>query len=238
MFTGVITKVDIVSKELLMKGRHIFMGYMYMPKETAACFDAEDYFHTGDVAEFDQESRYNSSEIRNTQGPTGFMKIVGRIKDIIISAGGENIPPVIIEEEVKKQTPVISNCVGIGDCRKYLVMLLTIKTVIPADGVVTGDALLAPDVLEIGRTLLSQSRTLNEFMADPLWSNYVNECVAVANRNAISNAQVIQKWKILPTELSEAQGHLTPTLKLKRNVINHMYKDEINELYNDVFSPK
>ena len=221
---GTITKIEPDSGEVCYKGRHIFMGYVYMPEQTAASFDEEGFLHSGDVAELD------ANDDPNVTPPSGFLKITGRIKDLIITAGGENIPPCLIEEAMMKQMPAVSNCFVVGDRRKYLTALLSLKTVVDADsGVPTNE--LAPSALFIGEQLGSTARTAQEAAVDPLWVQYVNDGVKAVNKRTTSRAQVIQKWKFLPCDFSEKGGTLTPTLKVKRNVVCDMYAELIDSLY-------
>ena len=156
------------------------------------------------------------------------MRIVGRIKDLIISAGGENIPPVIIEEEMKLHIPVVSNCLVCGDKKKFLAMLITLKTEPNTD---PSKGLLSADVLAIGASIGSNAQTVVDVISDPLWKQYIDSGMQKANKNAISNAHRVQKWTILPNDFSEQDGLLTPTLKVKRNVVNKMYQNEINSMY-------
>jgi long-chain-fatty-acid--CoA ligase ACSBG len=221
---GTETIIAPETKELCYRGRHIFMGYMYMPDKTAETIDAQGYLHSGDVAEFDENN------VPGIPPPSGFMKITGRIKELIITAGGENVPPVLIENEMKAAMGALSNCVVIGDRRKFLSMLISLKTEIdpetgePTDKL-TGDALIAAQ--QIG----SQARTVAEVANDPLWTKYFNDGMKAANSKTTSNAQVVQKWSILPTDLSEKAGDLTPTLKLKRSVVTEKYSSLIDAMY-------
>ncbi|KAG7513192.1 long-chain-fatty-acid-CoA ligase ACSBG2 isoform X1 [Solea senegalensis] len=98
--------------EICFWGRHVFMGYLNMPEKTEEALDAEGWLHSGDLGKHDQNK---------------FLYITGRIKELIITAGGENIPPVPIEDAVKEAVPLISNAMLIGDKRKFLSMLLTVK---------------------------------------------------------------------------------------------------------------
>jgi long-chain-fatty-acid--CoA ligase ACSBG len=96
-----------------MYGRHIFMGYLGLEEKTIETLDSQGYLRTGDIGRMDAE---------------GFLFITGRLKELIITAGGENIPPVSIEDLVKEQLSIVSHAMLIGDKRKFLSILLTLKT--------------------------------------------------------------------------------------------------------------
>ena len=211
---GTDCKLQPITGELCYRGRHIFMGYMHMPDKTAETIDEDGFLHSGDIAEFDGD---NDPCI---PAPSGFMKITGRIKELIITAGGENIPPVLIENEVKGACVAVSNCMLIGDKRKYLTMLISLKVKTDSDGLPTD--ILAPDSLFIGKKIDSAATTYTEAKTDPLWKKCIDEAVKVANSKTTSNAQIIQKWTWLTTDFSEKGGELTPTLKLKRNIVHDL----------------
>lgn len=222
---GSQSRLDSTTGELQYKGRHIFMGYMYMPKETAETIDDEGYLHSGDVAEFDDD---HDPEI---PAPSSFMRITGRIKELLITAGGENIPPVLIENEMKGEMIALSNCMVVGDKKKFLTMMVSVKVVVdPETGLPTDK--LAPDALFVSNNIGSQATTYSEVKEDPLWSAYINNGMKKANQKTTSNAQIIQKWVWLPVDFSEKEGDLTPTLKLKRKVVTEKYKDLIDTMYN------
>ena len=211
--------------ELCYRGRHIFMGYMYMPDKTAETIDDEGYLHSGDVAVFD-------SDVDNDiVGPSGFMRITGRIKELIITAGGENVPPVLIENEVKAAMVAVSNCMVIGDKRKFLTLLVSLKVDVDVDARPTDN--LAADSLFIGEQIGSSAKLYSEAIVDPLWKDYVDKGVKTANSKTTSNAQIVQKWVWLPVDFSEKAGDLTPTLKLKRSVVDAKYTDLIESMYKE-----
>mmetsp|Transcript_25559 Transcript_25559/g.55306 ORF Transcript_25559/g.55306 Transcript_25559/m.55306 type:complete len:589 (+) Transcript_25559:157-1923(+) len=201
--------------ELCYRGRHIFMGYMYMPDKTAETIDDEGYLHSGDVAELDDDVD------KDLLGAGGFMRITGRIKELIITAGGENVPPVLIENEVKAAMVAVSNCMVIGDKRKYLSMLVSLKVNPDIDANPTDD--LAADALFVAEQIGSASKTYTQARADPLWKSYMDKGVEAANKKTTSSAQIVQKWAWLPVDFSEKAGDLTPTLKLKRSVVADKY---------------
>jgi long-chain-fatty-acid--CoA ligase ACSBG len=124
---GTESKIDPDTGEICYRGRHIFMGYMYMDDKTKETIDSEGWLHSGDVAAFDDDND------PNIPAPSGFMSITGRIKELIITAGGENIPPVMIENEFKLAMPALSNCMVIGDKRKYLTICLCLLVDIDVD---------------------------------------------------------------------------------------------------------
>jgi long-chain-fatty-acid--CoA ligase ACSBG len=223
---GTTTRIVPETGELTYKGRHIMMGYMHMPDKTAETIDEEGYLHSGDVAEFD------NNDFSEVPKPSGFMKITGRIKELIITAGGENIPPVLIENEMKAAMNAISNCMVIGDKRKYLSMLISVKTEEDKEKEVPSD-ILANDALHVCSLIGSNAKTVQDVASDPLWIKYFNDGMKVANSKTTSNAQIVQKWKLLPVDFSVKAGELTPTLKLKRNVVNDKYGALIDSIYAD-----
>ena len=223
---GTTTRIVPETGELTYKGRHIMMGYMHMPDKTAETIDGEGFLHSGDVADFDGN---DNPEIPK---PSGFMKITGRIKELIITAGGENVPPVLIENEMKAAMNAISNCMVIGDKRKYLSMLISVKTEDDKEREVPTD-ILANDVLHVCSLIGSNAKTVQDVANDPLWTKYFNDGMKLANSKTTSSAQIVQKWKLLPVDFSVKAGELTPTLKLKRNVVNEKYSTLIESIYAD-----
>jgi long-chain-fatty-acid--CoA ligase ACSBG len=219
--------------EVCYRGRHIFMGYMYMEQQTQDTIDSEGYLHSGDVAEFDRDIKSKANGcLEDMVGESGFMRITGRIKELIITAGGENIPPVLIETEMKGEMMALSNCIVVGDKRKYLTMLVCLKCVPNKETGAPSDD-LDVDALFIGEQIGSTAKTLSEASKDPKWAAYIDAGMKNANKRNTSNAQQIQKWKMLPVDLSEKEGDLTPTLKLKRSKVVKKYEAMIDELYGE-----
>jgi long-chain-fatty-acid--CoA ligase ACSBG len=223
---GTRSKIDPVTGELCYSGRHIFMGYMYMPAETASTIDEEGFLHSGDVAEFDN----NDDDL--IPKPSGFMKITGRIKELIITAGGENVPPVLIENEMKAAMLAISNVMVIGDKRKFLTMLVSLKVTVDAESGLPTDQ-LAPDSLHEAGRIGSTVTTYSAAKQDPVWKAYIENGIKAANKKSTSNAQIVQKFAWLPMDFCEKHGELTPTLKLKRSVVTAKYESLIESLYAD-----
>lgn len=221
---GTTTKLDANTGELCYSGRHIFMGYMYMPDKTAETIDSEGFLHSGDVAVLDKDND------PNVPAPSGFLSITGRIKELIITAGGENVPPVLIENEMKAAMNAISNVMVIGDKRKFLSMVVSLKCEVDLDTGVPKDD-LAKDSLFAGEAIGSTAKTYTEAKACEKWKKYIDDGMKVANKKTTSSAQIVQKWVWLPVDFSEKAGDLTPTLKLKRNVVNEKYQELIDSIY-------
>jgi len=220
---GTETKIDKETGELCYRGRHIFAGYMGMDEKTRETIDPEGWLHSGDICKIDGD---NDPEI---PGASGFISITGRIKELIITAGGENVPPVLIEEQLKDAMPALSNAMVIGDKRKFLTVLLTLTVEIDSEGVPTNK--LTGMALDTAKTIGSSAKTTDEAMNDPKWKEYFDEGVKKANSNATSRAQKVGKWTLLPTDFSEKGTELTPTLKLKRSVAAAKYSDQIEAMY-------
>jgi long-chain-fatty-acid--CoA ligase ACSBG len=220
---GTETKIDPNTGELCYRGRHIFAGYMGMPDKTAEAIDPEGWLHSGDVVKID------SDDDPRIPPPSGFITITGRIKELIITAGGENIPPVLIEDALKEAMPVLSNAMVIGDHRKFLTVLFCLQVEIDADGVASET--LTGRALEQSKAMGSSATTTKEAMTCSKWKDYFDNGVKAANAKATSRAQTIGKWTLLPTDFTEKGGELTPTLKLKRSVASEKYISEIEAMY-------
>uniref|UniRef100_A0A671WU48 Long-chain-fatty-acid--CoA ligase ACSBG2 n=1 Tax=Sparus aurata TaxID=8175 RepID=A0A671WU48_SPAAU len=194
--------------EICFWGRHVFMGYLNMPDKTEEALDAEGWLHSGDLGKHDKK---------------GFLFITGRIKELIITAGGENIPPVPIEDAVK-------------EARKFLSMLLTVK-VREKSGEPEDE--LTAEAVEICRKLGSNATKVSEVASgrDRAVHTAIQEGINRVNENATSNAQRIQKWIILDRDFSVTGGELGPTMKLKRPVVAKMYKEQIENFYKELATP-
>lgn len=221
---GTETKIDPSNGELLYRGRHIFAGYMGMSDKTKETIDAEGWLHSGDVVSIDD----NHTE--SIPPPSGFVRITGRIKELIITAGGENIPPVIIEEALRESIPELSNAMVIGDKRKFLTVLLCLQVEIDVNEGIASNKLTG-QALDKSKSLGSNASTTDEVRNDPLWKKYLDDGVKKANAKSTSRAQQIAKWALLSTDFTEKGGELTPTLKLKRSVAAEKYSDVIESLY-------
>ncbi|NWW26820.1 ACBG2 ligase, partial [Falcunculus frontatus] len=209
--------------EICFSGRHIFMGYLNMEDKTKEAIDEDGWLHSGDLGKHDKD---------------GFLFITGRIKELIITAGGENIPPVPIEDAVKNAVPIISNAMLVGDKAKFLAMLLTLKCVVDAETGEPGDD-LAPEALEFCQKLGSKATKISEIISSKDKAVYaaIQKGISAVNEGAVSNAQKVQKWVLLEKDFSLFGGELGPTMKLKRPVVAQKYQDQIAQFYTDIETP-
>ncbi|NWV69496.1 ACBG2 ligase, partial [Malurus elegans] len=209
--------------EICFSGRHVFMGYLNMEDKTKEAIDEDGWLHSGDLGKHDKD---------------GFLFITGRIKELIITAGGENIPPVPIEDAVKNAVPIISNAMLVGDKAKFLAMLLTLKCVVDVETGEPGDE-LTPEALEYCRKLGSQASTVSEIISSKDQAVYaaIQKGISAVNEGAVSNAQKIQKWVLLEKDFSLFGGELGPTMKLKRPEVVQKYRDQIARFYTNIETP-
>ena len=185
--------------ELLMRGGVITDGYYKLPVDTAESFDSEGWLHSGDLARIDDD---------------GYVWIIGRKKEIIITAGGKNIAPAKLET-ILGNHPLISKACMIGDGRKFLAMIVALDDE-------EAPAWAASNGLEY-HDLASFSQ-LPEVRAE------VERAVSEANQG-VSPVEQVRKWIIVPDEWTPDSGEVTPSLKLKRKVVLDKYSDEIESLY-------
>ncbi len=195
-FPGVEVKIA-EDGELLIKGPNIFQGYHNRAEETFGAIE-DGWLHTGDLGRVDED---------------GFVYIVGRKKDIIITAGGKNLTPANIENDLK-QCRWISQAVMHGDQRPYPVALVTLD-----EEEIAGYAAehgLPADIPSLAR--------------EPSVRALVQEALDRANAK-YAQVEQVKKFAILDHDLSQETGELTPTLKVKRNVVNEKYADVLDALY-------
>jgi long-subunit acyl-CoA synthetase (AMP-forming) len=185
-----------------MRGPHIFKGYYNDPAATAEVLDAEGWLHSGDIGELDAE---------------GFLKITDRKKELIITAGGENIAPQLVEGQIKS-IGVVSQAVVIGDRRRYLSVLLTL------------DPEKIPSIASLAGSV---ARTSEQAAQCARFSAYLQREIDAVNQR-LARVQTVKRFVVLPGELSVDGGELTPTMKLRRKVISEKYATEIERLYVDV----
>ena len=184
--------------EILTRGRHVFQGYFKDPELTAQTVDAEGWLHTGDVGAWED----------------GYLKILDRKKDIIVTAGGKNITPAYVENKLKF-SPYIQDAVVVGDRQKYLVALILIDE----DNVTKfAQDRRIPFATFAGLTQHPNVRTLIQHEVDRV------------NRT-LSQVESIRKIALLPRRFYEEEGDVTPTKKVKRRNIEQRYADLIASLY-------
>jgi long-chain acyl-CoA synthetase len=186
--------------EILISGDHVFQGYWNNPDATAEAIDAEGFFHTGDIGEVDED---------------GFLRITGRKKELIVTAGGKNVAPAVLEDRLRAH-PIISQAVVVGDRQPFIAALVTI------------DPEAFPAWREsAGKPASAGVETLRD---DPDLRGEVRKAVDEANL-AVSKAEAIREFRILPRDFTESSGELTPSMKVKRNVVLKEYADEIASIY-------
>jgi long-chain acyl-CoA synthetase len=195
-----INEVRISSQgEILTRGANVFLGYLNQPAKTSEVIDAEGWLHTGDVGEIDDQ---------------GFVRITDRMKDIIITAGGKNITPSEIENELKF-SPFITDAVVVGDRKPYLTLLVMI------------------DHENVEHH--AQERNIP-------FSNFASLCRAPEVQGLIqaevdrvnakfARVEQIKKFRLIEQKLTAEDEELTPTMKLKRRLINEKYRDLIAQMY-------
>ncbi|CAB3240681.1 unnamed protein product [Arctia plantaginis] len=205
--------------EIMMRGRHVFMGYLNDSVKTKDAINDDGWLLSGDIGRVDSNN---------------LLYITGRIKELLITAGGENIAPVLIEQTIQSELLHIGYAVLIGDKRKFLAVLITLKAKVDPE---TADALDELEsearkwVASLGSTATKISEIVNK--KDPAVYKAIEEGIGRANKHAISNAQKVQKFAILPSDFSVNSGELGPTLKIKRNVVYEKYKDIIEDFYKE-----
>lgn len=204
--------------EICIRGRHVFMGYLKDPIATKKTIDNRGYLHTGDIGRLDSD---------------GYLYITGRMKDIIITSGGKNVAPGPIEDTIKNELPFISNVLVIGEKKSFLTALLTIKVKYDENMYPTNcvDDIAIRYIKTLGINIQNDKITVKELLDDPNFQKSVENGINAANDKAPTNVHKIRKWSILPTDFSMADGDLTPTMKLKRNVVLKKYSTKVDELY-------
>ena len=184
--------------ELLFRGGQVFAGYWNDPQATEEVFAAGGWFHTGDLGEVDDE---------------GFVKITGRKKEILVTAGGKNVAPGVLEDRLRAHS-LVSQALVVGDRQPFIAALVT----------------LDQEALPLWSKANAKSGSIAELVRDPDLLAEVQRGVDEAN-SAVSKAESIRKFQVLSEDWTEEGGQLTPSLKLKRNVVLRECKDEIAALY-------
>ncbi|MBA4319544.1 MAG: long-chain fatty acid--CoA ligase, partial [Flavobacterium sp.] len=194
-------KVKITAhKKILIKGPNVFQGYFKNKEETKLCFDKEGWFCTGDLGFIDKQ---------------GFLTIIGRAKEMIVTSGGKNVWPERVENLLNNDR-FISQSIVIGDKRKFI------------------SALIVPDWREIEIYLKENNLPLREHdkltKSPELFAIFQDRINNKINPN-LNEFEKIKNFKLLPQEFSQEQEELTPTLKLRRHIIENHYKKSIESMY-------
>jgi len=184
--------------ELLFKGGQVMQGYWKNDEATAAAIDADGWFHTGDLGEFDVD---------------GFIKITGRKKEILVTAGGKNVAPTLLEDQIRLH-PLVSQCMVVGDGKPFIAALITIdpETIVPW----ATDRGKPTDPAELTRDA--------ELIAE------VQKAIDDANAS-VSHAEAIKKFSILPIDWTQESGELSLKLSLRRHIVMEKYGTDVEALY-------
>ncbi|MCV7347117.1 AMP-dependent synthetase/ligase [Mycolicibacterium rhodesiae] len=185
--------------ELLVSGGVVFAGYWRNEKATGEAI-VDGWFHTGDLARIDAD---------------GFVSITGRKKEIIVTAGGKNVAPAVLEDALRAH-PLISQAMAVGDNQPFIGALIAID----------------PEAFEVWKTQHGKAAgaSVGDLRTDPDLVAEVELAVKDANQH-VSHAESIRKFRILPDDFTVQTGELTPTLKVKRNVVAEKFADEIGAIY-------
>lgn len=184
--------------ELLFRGGQVFAGYWHNDEATAEARDANGWFHTGDVGEIDDE---------------GFVRITGRKKEILVTAGGKNVAPAVLEDRLRAHA-LVDQCLVVGDGQPFIGALVT----------------LDPETLPAWAEQHGKSTDPAALVDDPELRAEIEGAVEEANK-AVSKAESIRRFTILADTWTEEGGQLTPSLKLKRGVVMREHRDDVDALY-------
>jgi long-chain acyl-CoA synthetase len=184
--------------EILVSGPNIFLGYWHNEAATAEMIDADGWLHTGDLGELDD----------------GHLRVTGRKKDIIVTAGGKNVAPAVLEDRLRAH-PLVSQSMVVGDGRPYVACLVT----------------LDEEALEPWKARHPElaSASLAELANNPEMIAEIQIAVDDANK-AVSRAESIRRFRILPVDFTEQDGYLTPSLKVRRGVVAKDFAADIDAL--------
>lgn len=186
-------------KELLVRGGVVFTGYWRNEQATAEAF-TDGWFRTGDLGAVDED---------------GFVSITGRKKELIVTAGGKNVAPAVLEDQLRAH-PLISQAMVVGDAKPFIGALITID----------------PEAIEGWKQHhhKASAATVGDLATDPDLLAEVDTAVKEANQQ-VSHAESIRKFRILPVDFTEDTGELTPTMKVKRNVVAEKFASDIEAIY-------
>jgi long-chain acyl-CoA synthetase len=184
--------------ELLFRGGQVMAGYWRNDDATAEVLESDGWFHTGDLGEVDDE---------------GFVRITGRKKEILVTAGGKNVAPAVLEDRLRGHL-LVDQCIVVGDGQPFIAALVTLDR----------------EAVPLWAEQHGKSSNVSDLVDDADLRAEIEAAVEDANK-AVSKAEAIRKFTILPDEWTEEGGQLTPSLKLKRNVVMREFKDDVAALY-------
>ena len=185
--------------EVLIKGPIVMQGYWQNDAANKEVFDSNGYFKSGDLGKIDEE---------------GYLSIVGRKKELIVTAGGKNVAPAVLEDRLRSH-PLISQCMVVGDNKPFIAALITID----------------PDAIKPWAVAnKKEGASIAELAKDPTLQAVIQTAVDETNK-AVSRAESIRKFIILPVDFTIAGGHLTAKLSVKRHVVAQQFAREIDELF-------
>jgi long-chain acyl-CoA synthetase len=186
--------------EILLKGDNVFAGYFNNVDATKEAIESDGWFHTGDIGELDTE---------------GFLRTTGRKKELIVTAGGKNVAPAVLEDRLRAH-PLISQCMVVGDQKPFIACLVTI------------DEEAFPDwKAKHGKPA---DATVADLAEDADLRAEIQAAIDDANK-AVSKAEAIKAFRILRQDWTVESGHITPSLKVKRNVVLKDFDDQVSALY-------
>jgi long-chain acyl-CoA synthetase len=186
--------------EVLLTGLNRFVGYWHNDAATAEALTHDGWLRTGDIGDLDDE---------------GYLRVTGRKKELIVTAGGKNVAPAVLEDRIRAH-PLVSQCLVVGDGRPYVACLIT----------------LDPEAVRTWLTRRNRpaETSLSHLADDPDLIAELQTAVDDAN-HAVSRAESIRRFRVLDTDFTEQAGYLTPSLKLRRNVVTKDFADQIEALY-------
>jgi long-chain acyl-CoA synthetase len=184
--------------ELLFRGAQVMTGYWKNPEATAAAIDSDGWFHSGDLGEIDAD---------------GFIRITGRKKEILVTAGGKNVAPAVLEDRIRTH-PLISQCMVVGDGKPFIAALIT----------------LDPETVGAWAAKYGKPADIDSLVSDKDLIAEVQSAVDDAN-TAVSKAEGIKKFTILPTDWTQENGELSLKLSLRRHVVMKNHALDVEALY-------
>jgi long-chain acyl-CoA synthetase len=196
---GVSVRIDD-DGEILLTGLNRFVAYWHNDAATAEALTHDGWLRTGDIGELDGD---------------GYLRVTGRKKELIVTAGGTNVAPAVLEDRIRAH-PLVSQCLVVGDGRPYVACLIT----------------LDPEAVRtwLARRNRPADTSLSQLTDDPDLIAELQAAVDDANK-AVSRAESIRRFRVLDTDFTEQAGYLTPSLKLRRNIVTKDFADQIEALY-------